>query len=151
MKFAEGTCGRIFYLHIEHGEDPGAVITSFVKEHNIRSGVIHLIGAVKGGRMVVGPKEERLPHEPIWAPVDGPHELIGTAFIRTGQSGPAIHLHASVGRGEETLTGCLRGKSEVFIIIEAVIIEFAGIELPMSHDSITGLSLPIPKTHNSGP
>lgn len=144
MKYAAGTAGRVFYLHIEHGEDPIKIINSFVRENEIRSGVIHLIGAVKKGTLVTGPKEDVLPPDPHREDIGLAHEVIGTGFIRSGDDGPAIHLHVSAGRGGKALTGCLRETAEVYIIIEAVIMEFLGIDIPVVPDEKTAMMLPDP-------
>ena len=144
MRYTSGRCARVFYLHIEHGEDLVNTIRDFVSKQEIQAGIIHLIGAVRNARIVTGPKEDTLPPDPSFVSLQQAHELIGTGMIRTGSDGPEIHFHISAGRGETALTGCLRGESEVFIIIEAVIIEFSGMEIGMSHDPKTGLSLPDP-------
>jgi len=73
------------------------------------------------------------------------HELIGTGFIRTGDDGPAIHLHISAGRGDQVLTGCLRGEAEAFILVEAMIIECMGMNISMIYNKDTELMLPDPK------
>lgn len=144
MRYTSGRCARVFYLHIEHGEDPVKTIRDLVTEQEIQAGIVHLIGAVRNANVVTGPKEDILPPDPHWVSLQQAHELIGTGFIRQGSDGPEIHYHISAGRGNTTLTGCLRGESEVFIIIEAVIIEFSGMEIGMAHDPKTGLSLPDP-------
>lgn len=144
MKYAAGTCGRIFYLSIEHGEDPIQTITSFVREQEIKAGVIHFIGAVKNAWLVTGPTVDLLPPDPHYEPVVLAHELIGTGFIREGTDGPAIHLHVSAGRGNEVLTGCLRGTARVFILVEAMIIECAGMEIPMAYNQAACMMLPDP-------
>lgn len=142
MKYTSGTCGRIFYLHIEHGEDPIKTINTFVKEKEIKAGVIHFIGAVKNAQLVTGPAVDILP--PIYheESVVLAHELIGIGLIRTGTDGPAIHLHISGGRRDEALTGCLRGEAEAFILVEAMIIECAGMEIPMAYNSKIQIMLP---------
>lgn len=145
MKYAAGTCGRIFYLHIEHGEDPVQILNSFVEEKKIASGVVHFIGALKKGMFVTGPKEDILPPDPYHQELIHAHELIGTGFIRSGADGPVIHIHTSAGRENKALTGCLRGSAEVYFLIEAVIIEFAGISIPVVADTKTGMMLPDPK------
>ena len=144
MQYASGTPGRIFYIRFDHGEDLLSGIEAFVTEHQVCSGIIHLIGAVSDGRLVTGPKETVLPPDQVWQSLTGAHELIGTGMIRSGPEGPKIHLHASVGRGSSTLTGCFREDTTVYILIEAVIIEFAGFSINGILDAKTGLHLPIP-------
>jgi predicted DNA-binding protein with PD1-like motif len=41
----------------------------------------------------------------------------------------------------KTLTGCVRGKSEVFLVIEAVIFELKGVRATKMIDAKTGLNL----------
>jgi len=144
MKYSSGTCGRVFYLHIEHGEDPIRTITAFVRDKGISAGFIHFIGAIKNAELVTGPTVDQLPPVPHTEPVVLAHELIGTGMIRTGEDGPAIHLHTSAGRGNQVLTGCLRGEAEAFILIEAMIIECLGMTIPMTYDPKTGMMLPDP-------
>lgn len=145
MKYTSGTCGRIFYLHIEHGEDPIQAIHTFVREHEIKAGIIHFIGAVKNAKLVTGPEVDNLPPVYHTESVVRAHELIGTGFIRTGDDGPAIHLHISAGRGNQVLTGCLRGEAEAFILVEAMIIECMGMNISMIYNKDTELMLPDPK------
>ena len=150
MKYASGTCGRIFYLHIEHGEDPIATVTGFVQEHHVHAGIIQFIGAVRQARLVTGPEKDILPPDPHWEEVSAAHELVGIGMIRTGAERPAVHIHISAGRGGTVLTGCLRGEAEAYIIVEAVIIEFSGMEIPLVPDALTGMQLPDPRDQSAG-
>jgi predicted DNA-binding protein with PD1-like motif len=74
----------------------------------------------------------------------GGFEVVGFATITRGREQPHIHVHASVGRGGEALTGCLRKKATVYIVIEAVIIEIVGAAISIRKDPVTGLDLPEP-------
>jgi predicted DNA-binding protein with PD1-like motif len=64
---------------------------------------------------------------------------IGTIF--TNSKGPQIHIHASMGKKNKTMTGCLRGNSKVFLVIEAVILELKGIRARKDIDPATSLNL----------
>jgi predicted DNA-binding protein with PD1-like motif len=64
---------------------------------------------------------------------------IGTVFVNS--SGPQIHIHSSMGKKNKVLTGCLRGKSKVFLVIEAVLLELKGIKASKEIDPQTGLNL----------
>ena len=143
MQYASGRPGRIFYLRLDHDEDLLSILKEFIKEHQILSGMIHLIGAISEGDIVTGPRETVLPPEPVWMGLHGAHELIGTAMIRTGSDGPHLHLHASAGRGEEVLTGCIRKGARVYIVIEAVIIEFEEFTIGVTQDTRSGQTLPV--------
>ena len=144
MEYASGSPGRIFYIRFDHGEDLLHGLQTFIARHQIHAGIIHLIGALSTGSLVTGPREDQLPPDPVWKKLDGPHELIGTGMIRTGPSGPRVHLHASAGHGDSVLTGCFREDTSVYIVIEAVIIEFSGITIGETRDEKTGLHLPSP-------
>lgn len=142
MQYASGTPGRIFYLRFDHGEDLLTGLRTFIRDHQIRSGMIHLIGAVSEVKMVTGPQETVLPPDQVWLNLDKAHELVGIAVIRTGPQGPSIHLHASVGSKSSSFTGCFRSEARVYILIEAVITEFSGFEIGEITDEKTGLHLP---------
>ncbi|PKL59978.1 MAG: DNA-binding protein [Methanomicrobiales archaeon HGW-Methanomicrobiales-4] len=145
MQFASGSPGRIFYIRFDHDEDLLSGIQSFAAEHQIRSGIIHLIGAISEGSLVTGPKETILPPDQEWQNLSGAHELLGTGMIRSGPEGPKVHLHAAAGRGSSTLTGCFRKDTRIYIVIEAVIIEFSGFSVREFWDEKAALYLPKPE------
>ncbi|HWQ66087.1 MAG TPA: PPC domain-containing DNA-binding protein [Methanospirillum sp.] len=146
MQYASGTIGRVFYIRFDHDEDLLAGLQEFITQNQIASGMVHLIGAVSSGSLVTGPREPVLPPDPVWDHLSG-HELIGTGMIRTGQTGPKLHLHVSAGRGETVRTGCLRKDCAVYIVIEAVITEFEGFCIGESWDERSCLHLPDPSPH----
>lgn len=145
MEYASGTQGRLFYIRFDHGEDLLYELQTFISKHQIRSGMIHLIGALSQGNLVSGPKETVLPPDPKWHSFNEARELVGIAMIREGTDGPVIHFHCSTGRGDSTLTGCIRSGTKVYIVIEAVITEFEGFSVFTKKDEKIGLELPIPR------
>jgi predicted DNA-binding protein with PD1-like motif len=144
MRYAEGCPGRVFYLRIDHGEDLIAGLLSFVRAQNIRCGVIQLLGALLEGGIVTGPELPVLPPDPHWEGFGGGWEVLGIATISWSADGPHLHLHGSVGRGTNVMTGCIRGKAEVYIVVEAVIQEIRGCRVERVFDPGTGLDLPCP-------
>jgi predicted DNA-binding protein with PD1-like motif len=46
-----------------------------------------------------------------------------------------------MGRKLKTLTGCVRKRSEVFLVIEAVVFELKGVKAAKRIDPLTGLNL----------
>jgi predicted DNA-binding protein with PD1-like motif len=146
MQYTEGKLGRVFYLRVDHGEDLLSSLQDFVIEKNISVGFIHLLGALREGSIVTGPKEPVLPPNPLYESYEGCWEVFGFATITPGKEQPHIHIHASVGKGNNALTGCLREKATTYIIVEAVIIEIAGVEISCQRDPTTGLELPEPVT-----
>jgi predicted DNA-binding protein with PD1-like motif len=144
MLYQTGSAGRIFYIRFDHDEDLLGGIQEFAEVHQIRSGMIHLIGAVSEGSLVTGPKETVLPPDQVWNSLSGAHEFIGTGFIRAGRNGPKVHLHAAAGREDSVFVGCFRENTRIYILIEAVIIEFSGFCIRDVHDPLSGLSIPEP-------
>ena len=145
MQYTEGSIGRIFYVRIDDGEDFLSTITDFVQEKNIRAGVIQFLGALSGGTMVTGPEQEVLPPDQHSEQFSGGWELFGYATITPGTTAPHIHFHCSVGRGKQAMTGCIREIARVYIIVEAVIMEIAGLDITRLHDQHTGMTLPSPR------
>ena len=142
MQYAEGKPGRIFLMRIDHGEDLIKTIRDFIVRHAVHCGNIRFIGALESGQVVTGPEEAVLPPDPHFETFSGGWEVVGLATITPGEDGPHLHLHASLGKGNLVLTGCLRGKITTYIIVEAVITEVLDVEMHRMSDPVTGLILP---------
>ena len=143
MQYAEGKTGRIFLMRIDHGEDLVKTLRDFIAVHNVRCGHIRFIGALLSGQIVTGPEKPVLPPDPHFEMFSDGWEVVGMATIVPGDDGPHLHLHASIGRGDRVLTGCLRGTITTYIVIEAVITEITGIEIQRAEDPVTGQVLPV--------
>lgn len=142
MQYAEGKQGRIFLLRIDRGEDLMRELEEFSREKEIRVGTIQILGALLEGTLVTGPEEPVLPPTPHFEEVTGGWEILGIGSLFWGDGAPHVHLHATTGRGTQALTGCLRGRGKVYIVIEVIITEILGIDASLVHDPGTGLSLP---------
>ncbi|HWR25136.1 MAG TPA: PPC domain-containing DNA-binding protein, partial [Methanosarcina sp.] len=140
MEYAKGKIGRVFTVRIDHGEDLILELIKLAELEHIESAVFTLIGALKEGKLVAGPKEAIRPPEPMWLHFDGVHEIlgIGNIFIKDGK--PIIHLHASTGRGDRVKMGCLRGESEIFMVVEAFVFELEGMSARRVVDKEQGFS-----------
>ncbi len=143
MQYTEGRLGRVFQVRVDHGEDLLESLASFVREKGIRCGFAQFIGAVKGGRVVTGPREPVLPPDPSFESYEHGWEVFGFASITPGEDGPHLHYHASLGKHREALTGCLRERATVYIIVEVLIIEVTGSTVARKRDPATGLELPV--------
>jgi predicted DNA-binding protein with PD1-like motif len=143
MKASEGKIGRVFVLRLEDGDIVPDVIEKFAREKDIKVGHVILIGGIAGGQMVVGPrKTEEMPPEPVLLPVDGAHEVEGVGIIAPDKDGkPVLHIHASLGRGGRTLTGCLRPGVKTWLVGEALIYEILGTNVKRLPDKKSGFSL----------
>ncbi len=77
MEYAKGRIGRVFTVRIDHGDD---LILEFIKLaelEKIESAVFMLLGALKEGKLVTGPKESIRPPEPVWFGFNEAHEILG--------------------------------------------------------------------------
>lgn len=141
MQYRVGKTGRVIVARFEDREDILENITTLARRENIRSAVLHLIGGIKKGRVVVGPEEEQLPPVPVWREIQGSSEVIGTGTIFWEGEEPKIHFHGAFGKRDTVRVGCLRGDSETFLVLEAVIIEIEGIDAKRELDPVSGLVL----------
>lgn len=144
MQYAEAKVGRIFYVRIDHGEDLIAMLEDFVSAKLIDAGIIHFLGALREGRMVTGPVQPVVPPGYWFESYAEGWEVIGLGTIARGHGGPHIHLHASVGKHRQALTGCLRERATAYLVIEAIIIEMVGIGLTRHLDPVAGIELTEP-------
>ena len=99
------------------------------------------LGALKKGYLVTGPKKAVIPPEPNWVKFRDGWEVFGIGTIFTNKKGPQIHIHASLGKKNKVLTGCVRKDSKVFLVIEAVVFELKGVKATKDIDPATGLNL----------
>src|SRR4030042_4830567 len=123
MNYQIGKSGRIVVARLEDGEDVLANIISIAKKEKIKSAVLYLVGGIKKGRVVVGPEKEELPPKPVWKEIEESHEVLGTGTIFWQDDEPKIHFHCAFGKKDMVKVGCLREKSETFLVLEAVITE----------------------------
>lgn len=128
MQYSKGKVGRVFVLKFDDGDDLISGITGMLKEEGVKSGIVQIIGALRKAEYVTGPKEAVIPPVPVWSALDNnAHEVfaVGTIFPKEGE--PSLHMHGSFFLGETVKGGCIRKGVQVFLIVEAVIIEFLGI------------------------
>lgn len=142
MRVAEGSLGRVFVLRLEDGDRIPDCIELFAAENKIEGGLCALLGGIGSGTVVAGPKSAGGPVEPILKRISDVHEVaaIGTIF-NTEDGTPRLHMHASLGRDNETLVGCVRTGLNVWTICEVVIIEVVGTGLMRKKDPESGLEL----------
>src|SRR3990170_739302 len=129
MQFTEAKLGRIFLLRLHDGDRLPDVLESFAAENEISQALCFLIGGAKeDSRVVVGPKNgEAVPPQPVVTLLRGVHEACGVGTILADEEGkPKLHMHASFGRGDETVTGCVRMGVDVWRIGEVAVFELTG-------------------------
>ena len=141
MKYTKGSVGRIFLLKFSDDDVLLDELDKLARKEKIKAASLVFIGALKKGDLVTGPKKPVMPPEPYWVEFKDAWEVMGIGTIYTNSKGPQIHLHASMGKKLRILTGCVRKKSEVFLVLETIIFELNGIKATKEMDPRTGLSL----------
>jgi predicted DNA-binding protein with PD1-like motif len=143
MKASEGHIGRVFVLRLEDGDVVPDCIERFAAEKSISVGQVVLVGGIGSGKIVVGPEDsEEMPPEPVLLPINGAHEVVGVGIIAPDKDGkPTLHIHASLGRADKALTGCLRPGVTTWLVGEAVIYEILGAKAARLPDPKSGFDL----------
>lgn len=127
MQYSEGSLGRVFVLRMDHGEDLIESLQKFLKEKKIESCTALFLGALRDGRAVTGPKLPVVPPTPNFEAYESAWEVIGMATIYPSIDGPKLHIHCAMGRGRQSLLGCIRDKALVYLIVEVVLFEICGL------------------------
>lgn len=141
MEYTKGTIGRVFLLKFKDDDILIDELGAFAKKEKIKAATLVFIGALKKGDLVTGPKKPVIPPEPNWVAFKDAWEVMGIGTIFANSSGPQIHVHAAMGKKLNTLIGCVRKKSKVFLVIEAVVYELKGVSATKDIDTKTGLNL----------
>ena len=111
MRYSEGEIGRVFVIRLEDGDKLPEVIEDFADGKGISHGMCLLIGGIESrGKVVVGPENGKAtPIVPMVTELSGVHEIVGVGTLfPDSDDKPILHMHASLGRGGKTITGCIR-------------------------------------------
>ena len=141
MNYTEAKLGRIFILRLNHGECLHEVMEKFASQKQVSSALCFFLGGAEDkSKVVVGPKDGAvLPPEPTVTLLKGVHESCGVGTIFTDEQGkPKLHMHASFGRNDTVVTGCVRMGVDVWQIGEVVILELASSLAKRAKDKDTG-------------
>ena len=128
MEYRSGTVGRVFAVRFDEGDDFLGNLNDLIKKEEIRNGWFHVIGGLREAGVVTGPREPVMPPDPVWAELDSVREVLGTGTIFWDGETPKIHLHAAMGHHGDTLTGCVRKGTKVYLVLEVFIVETQGID-----------------------
>ncbi len=140
MNFAEAKLGRVFVLRLHDSDHLPDVLETFAAEHNMKGAICFFVGGAKdNSRIVVGPKNDYvIPPEPMITLLEGVHEVCGLGTIFADEKGrPKLHMHASFGRKEETITGCVRMGVDVWRIGEIIVLELTDTDCFRAIDKVT--------------
>lgn len=141
MKYTKGTIGRVFVLKFDDGDVMLKELDRFARREKLKAACMVFIGALKKGDIVTGPKKPVIPPDPNWVKFKDAWETMGIGTIFTNRKGPQIHIHSSMGKKKDVLTGCVRKDSCVFLVIEAIVFELKGVKASKDIDIRTGLNL----------
>lgn len=141
MKYTKGTIGRVFLIKFSDKDIFLKEIEKFAGKEKIKAATMIFLGALREGDLVTGPKKTVIPPEPNWVKFKDGWEVFGIGTIFTNKKGPQIHIHSSLGKKKDVLTGCVRKDSRVFLVIEAVVFELKGVKAAKDIDPSTGLNL----------
>jgi len=141
MEYTKGQIKKVILARFDDGDVLIDEFKKLAKRERINAGLIVLIGALRKGHIVTGPKKPKIPPKPRWESFKDAWEVTGLGTIFKGQKGPEIHIHGAIGKGRKTLSGCIRKNSKVFLLIEAVIFDIKGIKARKDLDPKTGLKL----------
>lgn len=141
MQYRTGSIGRVILARFDHGEEIVPALAGLCAKEKIASGWFFLFGAVAEGELVAGPKTADLPPDPVREAFPLPHEIVGMGSVAMRGGELSLHLHSSLGRGKEVLTGCIREEGKVFLVVEAMVMELRGIRATRAHDERSGLEL----------
>ena len=141
MQYTKGTIGKVFVLKFENNDILLDKLSQFIKKERLKAAVMIFIGALREGLLVTGPKKPVIPPKANEVSFKDGWETLGIGTIFTNKKGPQIHIHGSMGKKNKVLTGCVRGKSKVFLVIEAAVFELKGEKASKDIDLRTGLNL----------
>jgi len=126
-------------LRFDDKDDLLNEMKSVAFKEKIKVGTIMLLGGLRHAGVVSGPREAVIPPDPMWIKVSDGREVLGFGTLIWKGNEPIIHLHGAVGRDRETITGCIRKESSMYLVVEAVITEILGIDAVKTLDENTGL------------
>lgn len=116
-------------------------LSELARKEKIKAATLIFLGALKKGTLVTGPKKPVIPPQPNRLEFKDGWEAMGIGTIFTNKKGPQIHIHTAMGKKNKALTGCLREKSRIFLVIEAIVLELIGVKATKDIDPKTGLNL----------
>ncbi len=144
MQYSEGSVGRVFAIRLEHGEPMPECLERLAAEKGVRCGLAIMVGgADEGSRFVVGPEDgTTMPPVPMVNALTGVHEVAAVGTLFPDEAGaPTLHMHAAFGRGDSTLSGCIREGIVAWQVLEIVLIEIVGLTATRVRDPETGFGL----------
>ncbi len=141
MKYQQGAYGRVFLVRFDDQDDLLGGLKKVAAGENIRVATILLLGGLRSAGVVSGPQKPEIPPTPLWFDFSDGREVLGIGTLFWKGDEPAIHLHGAVGREGQTVTGCIRRDSSVYLVVEAVVAEIMGIDACKKFDEKSGVAM----------
>lgn len=114
-------------IRFDDGENVLEGLKKIVIKENIKSCWFQILGGIRHTKAVTGPEKPVMPPTPVWCEIDGAREAVGTGSIHFEGNEPRIHLHTALGHHGETMIGCIRENTRVYLILEIMLFEIIGI------------------------
>ncbi|KMQ49451.1 hypothetical protein CHISP_3632 [Chitinispirillum alkaliphilum] len=142
MEYTIGTMGRCIVMRLHENDPVYKCIEETTEKEKLLHGVVLIIGGVKNGGVVVGPKDQDArPLSPVVESFSEAREIAGVGTIFPNSEGsPKLHLHATFGKGKTPITGCPRKGLDCWLINEVVILELKGVNASRIKDK-SGMEL----------
>ena len=147
MQYSQAQQGRTFVLRLEDGEMVHEEIERFARDKAITAAALIIVGGAAGeSRLVVGPERgDARPVTPAKHILGDVHEVAGTGTLFPDEEGsPTLHLHMACGRGDHTVTGCIRAGVKVWQIMEVILFELTDTTGRRVFDPDLGFKLLVP-------
>ncbi|MGQ9729894.1 MAG: PPC domain-containing DNA-binding protein [Candidatus Zipacnadales bacterium] len=144
MEYTQGQIGRVFAIRLRQGEPMPESLERFAMEKRVTCGLVVMVGgADTGSRLVVGPQDGTVfPPVPMVSRLEGVHEVVAVGTLFPDDEGrPVLHMHATLGRGNETRSGCIREGIVTWQVLEVVLLELLGLSAVRYLDQHTGFPL----------
>jgi len=139
LSFVKAELGRVFVCRLAHDADLLTSIREFVEKESIRSGMFHLIGAVKNATVSFYDQQAK---KYVDIPFDKPLEVL-SCFGNVGklEDKTVIHAHMTLSDSEGKTYGGHLSEGTTIFSAELILIELKGVNLEREYDPVTGLNL----------
>ena len=144
MKYSKAASGQTFVIRLEDGDILHESIENLAREQKIRAAALIVLGgADRDSRLVVGPEEGRAGKiQPVEHVLQDVHEVSGTGTLFPDDRGnPVLHMHLTCGRGDKTVTGCVRRGVKVWHVMEVILLELTDTGAMRLPDPAAGFKL----------